>query len=90
MAKAVVDVSFENCVPVSASEYQVQLPVTFIGSDLPGGIGVDKDLVTVNFLDADTINQMGSKLATAVRALATSRGYTIPANQILTCALTKL
>jgi hypothetical protein len=84
MARAFVNSDFSAGEPRPtgvADEFQIDLPVVFLGADLPAGLnGVDKSMVTVtlNFADA------------AVRAQATSLGYSVANNGVLVCSLAKV
>lgn len=94
MARAFVSSDFSNGNPRPsgvADEFIVELPVVFLGSDLPAGLnGVDKSIVAVTLGFGDTIAQMGTKIGNAVRAQATSLGYTVAANGVLAGSLAKV
>ena len=84
MARAIVLQIDGDIVPAAGDTDDVRFLVRFAGADLVPIVGSsrDNDYVTVNLnLVSDTTAQIGTKIANAVRARATERGFTIPNNQ---------
>jgi hypothetical protein len=62
--------------------------VTYLGA-VGGGRTRDSTALTITFIETDTLATIAGKIATAVRNDASSRGITIPANNVLLPSLTK-
>lgn len=91
MARALLSCLWENASPNAvAGLVDVDVQVMYVGTDLPGGIGVDRDIVRVVGLDASqTPAQIVTAIAAAVRTRAASIGYTIGVNEVLAPSLSK-
>jgi hypothetical protein len=94
MARAFVNADFSIGNPrptATVDEFIVDLPVVYLGNDLPAGLnGVDKSIVAVTLLFGDTLTQMGTKIGNAVRTQATGLGYTVVNNGVLVSSLVKV
>lgn len=94
MARAFVTVDFSAGDPrptATADEFQVDLPVVFLGSDLPAALnGVDKSIVTITLGFGDSLATMANKVGAAVRAQAAAFGYSVGQNSVLVSSLSKV
>jgi len=84
MARAIILSIEGDIVPAAGDTDDVRFLVRFAGADLVPIVGSsrDNDYVTVNLnLVSDSTATIGTKIAAAVRARATARGFTVPNNQ---------
>lgn len=90
MAKALVSEIIAARPGAPAGRVTVDYSVVYVGTDIPGGINFDQDVVTVENLDLSVQpSQIQTAIAAAVRTKATSMGINIGNGEIILCALVK-
>lgn len=91
MAKALVSCDWDNATPgTPAGRVTIDVKAIYVGTDLPGGLLLDRDIITVPNVDLSLQpNQIATAIADAVRTRATSLGYSIGANEIILSGLVK-
>jgi hypothetical protein len=91
MAKALVSCAWDNALPgTPAGRVTIDVKVIYVGTDLPGGILLDRDIVTVNNVDLSIQPaQIVSAIASAVRTRASTLGVNVGANEIILPDLVK-
>jgi hypothetical protein len=90
MAKAIVSEVLAAEPGTPAGRVTLTYTVFYAGTDIPGGINFDQDIVRVENVDLSIQpSQIQSAIASAVRTRATTLGINVGANEIILCGLAK-
>jgi hypothetical protein len=90
MAKALVSEIVAAEPGSQVGRVTVEYSVVYVGTDIPGGINFDRDIVRVENIDLSIQpTQIQSAIASAVRTRATSLGINIGNSEVILCGLVK-